>query len=89
MTSEMQRQLLESMLDPVTRCLSPESARQLVGLRADEQVQHRVDELADKSTFGALTELEKAEYEAYISAANVLGVLQAKARKLISTSSAA
>ena len=89
MTSEMQRQLLESMLDPVTRCLSPESARQLVGLRADEQVQHRVDELADKSTSGVLTDLEKAEYEAYISAANLLGVLQAKARRLISTSSAA
>lgn len=89
MTFETQRQLLESMLDPVTRCLSPESARQLVGLRANEQVQHRVDELADKSTSGALTDLEKAEYEAYISAANLLGILQAKARRILSTPSAA
>jgi transglutaminase-like putative cysteine protease len=71
------------MLDPVGRCLTPDSARQLVALRADPTDQARIDELADKSTEGQLSPEERAEYEFYIAANNVIAILQAKARRVL------
>ena len=68
------------ILDPVSRCLTPEVARALIGVRADEETQARIDELADKCTEGALSPAERAEYEAYVAAIDFLTVLQAKAR---------
>jgi hypothetical protein len=72
--------ILSRLLEPVTECLTPEAARRLVELRADAATQQRVDELADKNTEGLLTEEEKAEYEAYVSASTFIAILQAKAR---------
>jgi hypothetical protein len=43
---------LERLLDPVSRCLTPEVARQLIELRADPDLQERIDTLADKCTEG-------------------------------------
>jgi hypothetical protein len=57
-----------------------EVARWLVGLRADCDLQTRIDELADKNTDGIISEAELAEYDEYLSASEVIGVLQAKAR---------
>lgn len=62
------------------RCLTPEVARALVALRADEETQARIDDLADKCTEGTLSPSERAEYEAYVAAIDFLSVLQAKAR---------
>ena len=62
---------------------SSEKAR---GSRADDVVQTRVDELADKSTAGSLTVEEKAEYETYITASTLIGILRSKAHKILSTS---
>lgn len=75
---------LHRILDPVGRCLTPEFARALMSLRTDPETQDRIDELADKSTEGTLTAAERAEYETYVSANDFLGVLQAKARRLLS-----
>lgn len=75
---------LDRILDPVGRCLTPEVARALVQLRADEGTQARLEELADKSTEGTLTPGEREEYEAYVSAIDFLSVLQAKARSILS-----
>lgn len=72
--------MLGRLLDPVIQCLTPHAARQLVGLRADEQVQARVHELAEKCNEGTLSAEERAEYEAYAMAANIVAILQAKAR---------
>jgi hypothetical protein len=72
--------VLDRVLEPVGRCLTPEAARKLAGLRADPVMQARVDDLADKATAGTLSADEQAEYEAYVSAATFLAVLQAKAR---------
>ena len=78
--------LLDDLLDPVCRCLTPEVAARIVGLRASPQVQQKLDELAEKSSEGTLTDLERSEYETYIRAINFIGLLQAKSRLLISTS---
>ena len=76
--------VLDSLLAPVARCLTAEAAARLVSLRADEKTQARLDELADKANEGELTEDEHAEYASYVSAMNLIGVLQARARRLLS-----
>jgi hypothetical protein len=75
--------VLDQLLDPVTRCLTPEVAQSLLGLRAPAQAQARIEELAEKCTAGTLTPEEEAEYDAYVWAGNLIAVLQAKARALL------
>lgn len=72
--------ILDKMLEPFARCLTPPLAEQLAGLRADEATQARIDELAAKCNDDALTEPEQREYEAYVEAIDMVGILQAKAR---------
>ena len=74
---------LDRLLDPVSRCLTPEVARQLVALRADPELQQRVDALADKCTEDQLTPEEREEYETYVRGSRFVAILQAKARKLL------
>ncbi len=74
---------LQRILDPVGRCLTPDVARTLLGLRADTETQARLEELADKSTEGALTDAEREEYRACVSAMDFLAVLQSKARAML------
>lgn len=75
--------VLDQMLEPVSRSLGLETARALVGLRIDPHTQTRVEELADKCNEGNLTPDERSEYEAYIQASTLIGILQAKARRLL------
>jgi hypothetical protein len=77
--------MLDRLLEPVTRCLTPEAARQLVALQADPQFQQRLDTLADKCTEGQLSPDEREEYETYVRAIHLIALLQAKARKLLAT----
>jgi hypothetical protein len=79
--------MLDRLLDPVGRALGPEAARRLLGIRADAEVQNRVDELAERANEGHLTDDERAEYDARITAATVVGVLQAKARAALASHS--
>ena len=60
--------------------LTPEQTRQLADLQADPALEDRVAELADKANEGELAPSERAEYEAYIEANNLLAVLQSEAR---------
>ena len=76
--------MLDRLLDPVGRALSPEAARRLVALRADPDAQAKIDDLADLANDGQLTPDQRAEYESLIVAANVIAVLQAKARTVLS-----
>jgi hypothetical protein len=78
--------ILDRLLEPVGRCLSTKAARELAGLRADEEAQARVRELAEKCNDGTLSADERAEYEACVMAANVVAILQAKARARLARS---
>jgi len=80
--------ILARLLAPVGDCLTPEVARHLVALRAEPDVQARLDELADKCTEGQLTAEERAEYETAVAAIEFISVLQARARRLLSQTSA-
>ncbi len=81
--------ILDRIFDPLERCLTDESARRLVDLRADPSVESRVGELAAGANEGSLTPEERLEYEAYISASNTVAILQAKARRILANHSAA
>lgn len=72
--------VLDRLLEPISRCLNPESARALVEIRADPVAQARIEELAEKCTEGQLSPEEKHEYETYVHVGNVIAILQAKAR---------
>ena len=74
---------LDRLVEPVVRTFTPEVARALINLRADRQLQARMDELAEKCNEGKLTSDEREEYETSIRFANYLALLQAKARKLL------
>jgi hypothetical protein len=74
---------LAKILDPVAQCFTPEVAKRVAELRADPDVQARIEELAEKCNEGTITPEETAEYDAYIHAMDVVAVLQKKARTLI------
>jgi hypothetical protein len=74
---------LAKILDPVVECFTPEVAKRVAEIRADPEVQARIEVLADKCNEGTMTPEETAEYDAYIHAMDVVAVLQKKARSLI------
>jgi hypothetical protein len=76
--------VLDDMLEPVSRSLGLKAARALAALRVDDRTQARVERLAEKCNEGRLTEDERAEYEAYIQASTLIGILQAKSRRILS-----
>jgi hypothetical protein len=75
--------LIERMVDPIGRALTPDAAREILQLRADAETQRRIDDLADKCNEGSLTEEERAEYQEFISLFNILTVLQVRARSVL------
>jgi hypothetical protein len=81
--------LLDRLLEPVGRCLTPEVAERLVQLRADEIAQARIEELADRCNEGQLTPDEREEYEALAATSQFIALLQAKARRLLQNRPAA
>ena len=81
MSTDLETEILDRLLEPVTKCLTPAVAAQIAQLRADDATQQRVDELAEKAQEGTLSQDERAEYEAYISAGEFIAVLQAMARR--------
>jgi hypothetical protein len=61
----------------------------LLRLRADPQLQARIEALADKSTEGQLTPEEREEYEALIRVGQFVSLRQANARRLLAQGNAA
>jgi hypothetical protein len=72
--------VLDTWLEPV---ITPDVAQRLVALRASEELEPRVHELGQKANEGLLTPKEREEYDAYISANEIIALLQAKARKVL------
>jgi len=79
----------ERVLAAVGQCLDRQSAEALLRLRADREMQGRIEELADKCTEGRLTSEERDEYEALIRVGNFVAILQAKARRILAEGHAA
>jgi hypothetical protein len=76
---------LDRLLDPVARCFTTDVAKRLADIRPDPGTQARIDELAGKATEGKLTVAEEAEYHGYVEAIDIVSILQAKARRLLTS----
>lgn len=74
---------LDRLLEPMTEALTPEVARNLVNLRADAEVQSRIEQLRKKSNDGELTAEEEAEYKEFVEALDIVSIIQSKARKFL------
>ena len=81
--------VLDRFLEPVRESLTPAQARRLLEFKADEGLQAKIDELARKANNSTLTEEERAEYEAFVEAGNLIAMLQATARGVLKGSMAA
>ncbi len=76
-------------MEPVGACLTPEVAQRLLHLRADHDLQNRVDYLAGRSNQGELTAEERQEYEQYVRFSQFITLLQFKARAVLDQASGA
>lgn len=80
---------MERVLEPLSRNLTAEAARVLAAFQLDDTAQARIEELATRNTNGELTPNERAEYEVWVSACDLVAILQSKARAWLSQSRAA
>ncbi len=78
--------VLERLLAPLGECLTAESARRLLALKADPTLQARVNDLADRHNAGQLTPAEADEYGRYVSYSTFVAILKSRARQLLSNS---
>ena len=76
-------------LAPVEGCLDLESANAIFNLPPNDQVQARVDVLAEKCNQGTITSQGRSEYDALIWIDHFLGILQVKAEHYLQTRAAA
>ncbi len=75
--------VLDQLVGPLGECLTPESARRLLALKADRKLQAVVDDLAVRHSRGELTSEEQAEYGSYVSFSTFVAILKSKARQLL------
>ena len=78
--------VLDRLLTPLGDCLTPESARRLLALKADPNLQARVDNLAERHGRGELSTDEEVEYGDYVSYSTFVAILKSKARQLLASS---
>ena len=77
---------LDRPIGPLGDCLTPESARRVVALKADRKLQARVDYLAGRCNEGSLNAEEHAEYGSYVKFGTFVAILKSKARQLLADS---
>ncbi|MCG6155739.1 hypothetical protein [Rubinisphaera margarita] len=78
---------LDRFLTPVSDAFTPELAQAVLQIQIDEELQEHVERLAIKASDGTLTTEEDAEYKALIDAADLISILQLKARGFLAKSS--
>ena len=67
---------------PMLEMVLLEKADAVIGFRADPELQARIEELAQKSTEGQLTDDERAEYAGYVRANKFVAILKRQAQQL-------
>jgi len=74
-------EVLNDLLDPLSRCLDAESARRVAEFRIAPEVEEKILGLAEKANEGVLNEDERADYEAIINTADIISILKLKAER--------
>lgn len=77
---------LEELIAALGDCLTPESARRLLELKASAKVQAHVDDLAERHGQGLLSPEEQADYGKYVSYSTFVAILKSKARQVLANS---
>ncbi len=85
---DQQTRILGRLFDQLGQTLTRESAQKIAALRADPDVQERLDYLTDRNTEGEITAEELKEYEALVTAGEFISILKAKARRILGASAA-
>lgn len=75
--------LVERLVSPLGDCLTEESARRLLAVKPDPELQAQFEDLASRHTEGRLTPEELAEYGRYVTYATFIAILKSKARQLL------
>jgi hypothetical protein len=73
--------VLDQLLDPASGWLTAQSAQKLIDWKISDELRARVEELGRKANLGRLSEQENAEYRAYLDDAELISLMQAKARR--------
>ncbi len=63
--------------------LSPEVAEYLLSIGFGETDRERMQQLADRSESGTLTDEERTEFDSYLHIGNLIAVMQSKARLVL------
>ena len=87
MKSTENNAVLDQLVGSLGDCLTPESAKRVLELKAGPALQARVDELAHRHAEGTLTADEEAVYGKYVSFSTFVAILKSKARQLLAHSS--
>jgi hypothetical protein len=74
---------LDRLIARLSECLTPESARRLLALKADRKMQDQVNYLSNRHNQGLLTPEEEAEYGQFVSYSTFIAILKSKARQLL------
>ena len=73
-------------IDPLLQFFTEDLAREIVKYRSDLVLRQRIEELAELANEGELTPADQGEYEGYVQANKFVAILQAKVRKLLTSS---
>lgn len=74
---------LDRFLDPITEAFTPEVARRIAELRADDELQGEIAVLREKANAGTLTPDEEAAYKDFVEAVDLISIVQSKARRFL------
>jgi hypothetical protein len=72
---------------PIMELVLPEKAVQVLRFDPDPELQARIEELANKSTEGTLTNDERSEYAGYVRANKFIAILKRQAKHLLTSPS--
>lgn len=75
--------ILEELIEPNKADLSPEAARSILQLDFRPEDHRQVKRLSAKPSAGTLTAQEQAQLDEYIRVADLLAILQSKARRTL------
>ena len=73
--------VLNDLLEPLSRCLDAESARRVAEFRVGPKVEERIRVLAERANEGFLDDDERADYEAIINTADIISILKLKSEQ--------
>jgi hypothetical protein len=83
MIKDMDTQILGRVLELDGMRLSPEKAQMVLSMGFSPEDREHIEELGEKANEGLLTDEERELYASYARVINLLGILQSRARVVL------